>query len=54
MNPTLFISHGAPNIILSDIKSKKYIRKLALNLEIPKYKGIYSENTLFHIKSNMK
>uniref|UniRef100_UPI004047163B DODA-type extradiol aromatic ring-opening family dioxygenase n=1 Tax=Aliarcobacter sp. TaxID=2321116 RepID=UPI004047163B len=46
MNPTLFISHGAPNIILSDIKSKKNIRKLAQKLEIPKYIIIFSAHYL--------
>ena len=37
MNPTLFISHGAPNIILSDSKSKRNIQKISKNLDIPKY-----------------
>lgn len=46
MNPTLFISHGAPNIILSDIKSKKQIKKLAEKLEIPKYIIIFSAHYL--------
>ena len=46
MNPTLFISHGAPNIILSDIKSKKRIKKLAENLETPKYIIIFSAHYL--------
>lgn len=46
MNPTLFISHGAPNIILSDIKSKKNIKKLAENLEMPKYIIIFSAHYL--------
>ena len=46
MNPTLFISHGAPNIILSDIKSKKSIRKLAETLKIPKYIIIFSAHYL--------
>ncbi len=46
MNPTLFISHGAPNIILSDIKSKKNILKLAESLEIPKYIIIFSAHYL--------
>lgn len=46
MNPTLFISHGAPNIILSDIKSKKNIRKLALNIKSPKYIIIFSAHYL--------
>ena len=34
MNPTLFISHGAPNIILSDIKSKQNIKKLADEIQV--------------------
>ena len=46
MNPTLFISHGAPNIILSDIKSKKNIKKLAQNIKIPKYIIIFSAHYL--------
>lgn len=46
MNPTLFISHGAPNIILSDIKSKKSIKKLAEKLEMPKYIIIFSAHYL--------
>ena len=46
MNPTLFISHGAPNIILSDIKSKKSIKKLAERLEMPKYIIIFSAHYL--------
>ena len=37
MNPTLFISHGAPNIILSDSKSKRNIQKISKSLDIPKY-----------------
>ncbi|MFW3328961.1 dioxygenase, partial [Aliarcobacter butzleri] len=37
MYPTLFISHGAPNIILSDSKSKRNFEKFALSLELPKY-----------------
>ena len=46
MNPTLFISHGAPNIILSDIKSKKNIKKLADSLVKPKYIIIFSAHYL--------
>lgn len=46
MNPTLFISHGAPNIILSDIKSKKNFKKLAEILESPKYIIIFSAHYL--------
>ena len=36
MNPSLFISHGAPNIIFSDLKSKKSIQNLKKILNIPK------------------
>ena len=46
MNPTLFISHGAPNIILSDIKSKQNIKKLADSLEKPKYIIVFSAHYL--------
>jgi 4,5-DOPA dioxygenase extradiol len=46
MNPTLFISHGAPNIILSDIRSKKNFRKVAESLEKPKYIIIFSAHYL--------
>lgn len=46
MNPTLFISHGAPNIILSDVKSKKSIKNIAQSLEIPKYIIIFSAHYL--------
>jgi 4,5-DOPA dioxygenase extradiol len=46
MNPTLFISHGAPNIILSDIKSKQNMKKLADSLEKPKYIIIFSAHYL--------
>jgi 4,5-DOPA dioxygenase extradiol len=37
MYPTLFISHGAPNIILSDSKSKRNFQKFGLTLKVPKY-----------------
>lgn len=37
MYPTLFISHGAPNIILGNSKSKKNIEELGFKLPIPKY-----------------
>lgn len=37
MNPSLFISHGAPNIIFSDLKSKKSIQNLKKILDTPKY-----------------
>lgn len=46
MNPTLFISHGAPNIILSDIASKKCIEALAQSLKMPKYIIIFSAHYL--------
>jgi 4,5-DOPA dioxygenase extradiol len=46
MNPTLFISHGAPNIILSDIESKRNIFELTKSLEIPKYIIIFSAHYL--------
>ena len=46
MNPTLFISHGAPNIILSDIKSKQNIKKLADSLVKPKYIIVFSAHYL--------
>ena len=46
MNPTLFISHGAPNIILSDIKSKQNIKELTNSLEKPKYIIIFSAHYL--------
>lgn len=42
MYPTLFISHGAPNIILSDSISKLNFKKLGKNLEKPKYIIIFS------------
>lgn len=37
MNPTFFISHGAPNIILGDTQTKKNIRKTTQNLKAFKY-----------------
>ena len=46
MNPTLFISHGAPNIILSDIKSKQNIKKLANSLKKTKYIIVFSAHYL--------
>jgi 4,5-DOPA dioxygenase extradiol len=56
MNPTLFISHGAPNIILSDSKSKRNIQKISKILEKPKYIIIvsahYTTNTLKIISPN--
>ena len=50
MYPTLFISHGAPNIILSDSKSKRNIQEISKVLEKPKYIIIvsahYTSNSL--------
>jgi 4,5-DOPA dioxygenase extradiol len=46
MNPTLFISHGAPNILLSNLESKKNIKRLAEKLEMPKYIIIFSAHYL--------
>ncbi len=37
MNPSLFISHGAPNIILGDSFTKKNIKTFSDSLEKPKY-----------------
>lgn len=37
MNPTLFISHGAPNIVFSDLKSKDNIKNIAKKIAKPKY-----------------
>jgi 4,5-DOPA dioxygenase extradiol len=42
MFPSLFISHGAPNIILTESKSKKNIGKFAKKLAKPKYIIIFS------------
>lgn len=42
MFPSLFISHGAPNIILGNSNSKKNINKFAKTLEKPKYIIIFS------------
>lgn len=46
MYPTLFISHGAPNIILGDSSSKKNISKFAKSIEKPKYIIIFSAHYL--------
>jgi 4,5-DOPA dioxygenase extradiol len=46
MFPSLFISHGAPNIILGDSKSKKVIGNFAKTLEKPKYIIIFSAHYL--------
>lgn len=37
MYPTLFISHGAPNIVLNDLNTKKNLRAFAQKLDKPKY-----------------
>ena len=37
MNPSLFISHGAPNIIFSDLKSKKKSIQNLKNFGYSKY-----------------
>lgn len=46
MNPTLFISHGAPNIILSNLESKRNLKKLSITLAKPKYIIIFSAHYL--------
>ena len=46
MNPTLFISHGAPNLILSNLKSKRNLEYIGRNLKIPKYIIIFSAHYL--------
>ena len=51
MYPTLFISHGAPNIILGDSKSKKNIEKLGSKLQTPKYIIIVSAH---YVTRNLK
>lgn len=51
MYPTLFISHGAPNIILGDSKSKKNIEKLGKKLQTPKYIIIVSAH---YVTRNLK
>lgn len=42
MFPSLFISHGAPNIVLGNSKSKRNINKFAKTLKKPKYIIIFS------------
>jgi len=42
MYSSLFISHGAPNIILQDSLSKANIKSFAKGLEKPKYIIIFS------------
>ncbi|MCT7527977.1 dioxygenase [Aliarcobacter cryaerophilus] len=51
MNPSLFISHGAPNIIFSDLKSKKNIQNLFKILDTPKYIIIVSAH---YVTKNLK
>ena len=51
MNPSLFISHGAPNIIFSDLKSKKSIQNLKKILNTPKYIIIVSAH---YVTKNLK
>ena len=51
MNPSLFISHGAPNIIFSDLKSKKSIQNLKNILDNPKYIIIVSAH---YVTKNLK
>ncbi len=51
MNPSLFISHGAPNIIFSDLKSKKSIQNLKKILDTPKYIVIVSAH---YVTKNLK
>lgn len=46
MNPTLFISHGAPNIILGNSITKNNIKKFTQTLEKPKYIIIISAHYL--------
>lgn len=42
MYPTLFISHGAPNIVLQNSKTKANINKFAKTIKKPKYIIIFS------------
>ena len=51
MNPSLFISHGAPNIIFGDLKSKKSIQNLKKILDTPKYIIIVSAH---YVTKNLK
>ncbi|MFY9084017.1 DODA-type extradiol aromatic ring-opening family dioxygenase [Aliarcobacter cryaerophilus] len=51
MNPSLFISHGAPNLIFSDLKSKKSIQNLKKILDTPKYIIIVSAH---YVTKNLK
>ena len=51
MYPTLFISHGAPNIILGNSKSKRVLKKVGKKLAIPKYIIIVSAH---YVTRNLK
>lgn len=51
MYPTLFISHGAPNIILGNSFSLKNINKFAKSLKKPKYIIIFSAH---YVTKNLK
>src|SRR5574344_1172834 len=51
MNPSLFISHGAPNIIFRDLKSKESIQNLKNILDNPKYIIIVSAH---YVTKNLK
>lgn len=51
MFPSLFISHGAPNIILGNSNSKKNINKFTKTLEKPKYIIIFSAH---YVTNNLK
>ena len=51
MSQSLFISHGAPNIIFSDLKSKKSIQNLKNILDTPKYIIIVSAH---YVTKNLK
>lgn len=51
MNPSLFISHGAPNIIFSNLKSKESIQNLKNILDTPKYIIIVSAH---YVTKNLK
>lgn len=51
MYPTLFISHGAPNIVLGNSYSKNNIREFSKTLEKPKYIIIFSAH---YVTSGLK
>jgi 4,5-DOPA dioxygenase extradiol len=42
MYPSIFISHGAPNIILQDSKTKKSLKEFSKRIKKPKYIIIFS------------